>query len=94
MKGCSPAAQPALKKASEGVQRAGDGSMEATSGWTTGSEAAQLGKPGKGREELQGAASARVSAPAETATTAQKLSGEEGMGSSFPFLVEQKLAFR
>ena len=53
-----------------------------------------LGKPGKGREELQGAASARISAPAETATTAQKLSGEEGMGSSFPFLVEQKLAFR
>lgn len=68
--------------------------MEATGGWTTGGGAARPGKARKGREELWGAASARTSAPAETATSAQKLSGEEGMGSSFPFLVEQKLAFR
>lgn len=91
-KGCGPAARPAMKKASEG---AGHGSMEVhqagpqaveLQGWEN------LGRTGKGNGELPRTAY-RI-APAGTAALAQKLSGEEGMGSSFPFLVEQKLAFR
>lgn len=56
--------------------------MEATSSWATGGGAARLGKPGKGREELQRDTSARISAPAGRATMAKAL-GRKGWEAHF-----------